>query len=206
MNLPSNVEAERTLLGAVLLDQQAWDEVALVPKEAWSLDSHLRIRMAMKRLAAAGTAIDIVTLANHLTGRQEIETVGGVAYLAGLTEGLPRRPAIGDYIKIVNDKSVLRQLMLACTAAVQRAQEQSETGLEVLGVLQNQLETIGSTRADAKKAPVASFVLSVMNEVTGDYAEKVQPAIPSGNAWFDSRTGGGYRVGKYTINAARPKI
>ena len=206
MQLPSAVDAERTLLGAVLLDNAAWDEVALVPKEAWSLDSHLRIRMAMKRLAAAGTAIDIVTLANHLTGRQEIETVGGVAYLAGLTEGLPRRPAIGDYIKIVNDKSVLRQLMLACTAAVQRAQEQSETGLEVLGVLQNQLETIGSTRADAKKAPVASFVLSVMNEVTGDYAEKVQPAIPSGNAWFDSRTGGGYRVGKYTIIAARPKI
>ena len=48
-SLPANVDAEKTLLGAVLLDNRAWDEVALVPKEAWSLDSHLKIRMGMKR-------------------------------------------------------------------------------------------------------------------------------------------------------------
>lgn len=205
MQLPAAVEAERTLLGAVLLDGQAWDEVAMVPKEAWSLDSHLRIRMGMKRLAAAGSAIDIVTLANHLTGRHEIENVGGVAYIAGLTEGLPRRPAIGDYIKIVNDKSVLRRLMIACSGAIQRAQEQSETGLEVLGGLQATLEALGSGGAEARNADIGSFFMDALNKANERFLSKVAPRIPTGNAWIDAKIGG-ILHGYYTIVAARPKV
>lgn len=205
LDLPSDVGAERTLLGAVLLDGEAWDEVALVPKEAWSLDSHLRIRMAMKRLAASGTAIDIVTLASHLSGRHEIEAIGGVAYLASLTEGLPRRPAIADYIKIVNDKSVLRRLMIVCSQTTQRAADQSETGLEVLGALQSQLEAIGSAKTETEKAAVEQFIVRVADEIESEYQTKLAPYIPTGNAWLDSKMGG-YRCGKYTIGAARPKV
>jgi replicative DNA helicase len=202
--VPADIECEKTLLGAVLLDNAAWDEVALIPKEAWSLDSHLRIRMAMKRLAAAGTAIDIRTLANHLTGRHEIEAVGGVAYLASLTEGLPRRPAIGDYIKIVNDKSVLRQLMLLCQEGIQRAQDQSEAGLEVLGSIQARLETMGSP-AGAKSAAVESFFMEALEKANQRYQSKQAPRIPTGNAFIDSKIGG-ILHGYYTICAARPKV
>ena len=59
--------------------------------------------------------------------------MGGVAYLASLTEGLPRRPVIEEYIRIVKDKSLLRKLMLICSAAIARAADQSETALEVSG-------------------------------------------------------------------------
>ena len=59
--------------------------------------------------------------------------MGGVAYLASLTEGLPLRPVIEDYIRIVKDKSLLRRLMLICSAAIARAADQSETALEVSG-------------------------------------------------------------------------
>ncbi len=63
--------------------------------------------------------------------------MGGVAYLASLTEGLPRRPVIEEYIRIVKDKSLLRKLMAICSMAIARAADQSETALEVLGAAES---------------------------------------------------------------------
>ncbi len=83
--------------------------------------------------------MDIVTLANELARYKEVESVGGVAYLASLTEGLPRRPVIEEYIRIVKDKSLLRKLMAICSAAIARAADQSETALEVLDAAEAQL-------------------------------------------------------------------
>ena len=79
-------------------------------------------------------AVDIVTLANELARYKEVESVGGVAYLASLTEGLPRRPVIEEYIRIVKDKSLLRKLMLICSSAIARAADQSEDAIGVLDV------------------------------------------------------------------------
>ena len=87
----------------------------------------------------AQRAVDIVTLAEELARYKEIESVGGVAYLASLTEGLPRRPVIEEYIRIVKDKSLLRRLMAICSAAIARAADQSETALEVLGDAEHKL-------------------------------------------------------------------
>ena len=132
--LPANIDAEKTILGAILLDNAAHAEAAerLQPDD-FSLDSHRRIFLRMGELINAQRAVDIVTLSNELARAKEIEAVGGVAYLASLTEGLPRRPVIEEYIRIVKDKSLLRKLMLICSAAIARAADQSETALEVLG-------------------------------------------------------------------------
>src|ERR1700761_8671726 len=91
--LPANVDAEKTILGAILLDNAAHSEAAekLVPDD-FSLDSHRRIYQRMGEVLTAQRAVDIVTLSNELARYKEIEAVGGVAYLASLTEGLPRRP------------------------------------------------------------------------------------------------------------------
>jgi replicative DNA helicase len=205
--MPCNVEAERTILGAILLDNAAHAEAAeKLKSEDFSLDSHRRIFLRMTELMNAERAVDIVTLANELNRYKEVESIGGVAYLASLTEGLPRRPVIEEYIRITRDKSLLRQTMGICSMAIARAADQSESALEVLSVLQKKLEEIAAPVANSQQAPVQSFILGVIDEVARDYREKVQPAIPSGNAWFDEKTGGGYRMGKYTIVAARPKI
>ena len=71
--------------------------------------------LRMSELMDAQRAVDIVTLANELARYKEVESVGGVAYLASLTEGLPRRPVIEEYIRIVKDKSLLRKLMGICS-------------------------------------------------------------------------------------------
>ena len=102
--LPANVAAEKMILGAILLENQAISEAEekLTPED-FSLDSHQRIYQRMTELGGTGHAIDLVTLANELAKYKEIESVGGVAYLSSLTEGLPRRPVIEEYIRIVKD-------------------------------------------------------------------------------------------------------
>ena len=205
--LPASIDAERTLLGACLLDNSAWPEIAirLCPAD-FSLDSHRRIGSAMKRLADANSAIDIVTLANELSRTHETEAVGGVSYLASMTEGLPRRPVIDEYIKIVKDKSMLRSLMVLSSDAIQRAQDQSETALEITADMAGKIEKLAEPAMQSNKAPIQSHIVELMDRVVREYTEKTPRGIPTGNAWLDAKMGGGYRKGRYTIVAARPKV
>jgi replicative DNA helicase len=139
--LPANVDAEKTILGAVLLDNQAFYEVqeAGLEPEDFSLDSHRRIWQRMCDLMDAQKAVDIVTLVDELARNKEVEAIGGVAYLAMLTEGLPRRPVIGEYLRIVRDKSLARKLMLISGAAIARAADQSEAALGIAAEMGDQI-------------------------------------------------------------------
>ena len=138
--LPASVDAEKTILGAILLDNAAHAEAAeKIEAEDFSLDSHRRIFLRMTELINAQRAVDIITLTDELSRLKEIESIGGVAYLASLTEGLPRRPVIDEYIRIVKDKSMLRKLMLICSNAIARAANQGEAALDVLGYAEKQL-------------------------------------------------------------------
>jgi replicative DNA helicase len=100
----------------------------------------------MTELIDTGRTVDIVTLSNELARYKEVEAVGGVAYLASLTEGLPRRPVIEDYIRIVKDKSLLRRLMGICSAAIAKAADQSQDAIGVLDETESQLLEVSQGR------------------------------------------------------------
>jgi len=131
--LPANVEAERSILGAILLDNLAFNQAAehLKPED-FSLDSHRRIYTRMVDLAESSRAIDLITLVEELDRRKELEAIGDVGYLSGLLDGVPDRPSIEHYIKIVRDKALLRGLIHAANAAIARAAEQSDPAEEIL--------------------------------------------------------------------------
>src|SRR5207249_5090957 len=104
--LPASVEAERSILGAILLDTFSYVETTsarLLP-DHFSLDSHRRIYTRMLALGEEGRAIDLITLAEELGRNKELEAIGGVAYLSSLTDGVPRRPSIEQHIQIIKDK------------------------------------------------------------------------------------------------------
>jgi replicative DNA helicase len=131
--LPASEDSERTIMGAVLLDSARLLEIAAILKpEDFCLDSHRRIFAAMAHVCERDSTVDIVTLAQALADRKEIEAVGGVAYLASLTEGLPRRPEIDNYIKIVKDKALCRALIVTSSQLSARAYDQGESGLELV--------------------------------------------------------------------------
>ena len=138
--LPANIDAEKTILGSVLLDNGALKEITIsLDSDDYSLDSHRRIWLRMKELYEGGHSIDIVTLANLLDKNKEIQAIGGVSYLASLTEGLPRRPKIDEYIRIVADKSIARQIMGISSMIIARAADQSESAVQTLNALEAQL-------------------------------------------------------------------
>ncbi|HVT96986.1 MAG TPA: replicative DNA helicase [Acidobacteriaceae bacterium] len=138
--LPASLDAERTILGAILLDNQAYSEAATrLRPEDFALTAHQRVYARMGELIDRNHVVDIVTLAEELSRRKEIESVGGVAWLASLTEGLPRRITIEEYVRIVKDKSLLRQLINICSTAITRAADQSEEALEVLNAAETSL-------------------------------------------------------------------
>jgi len=132
-SLPANIEAERSILGAILLDNLAYNEAAehLRPED-FSLDSHRRIYSRMVDLAEASRPIDIITLPEELNRHQELEAVGDYAYVSGLLDGIPDRPSIEHYIKIVRDKALLRGLIHVANALIARAAEQSDPAEEIL--------------------------------------------------------------------------
>src|SRR5579864_5111205 len=131
--LPANVEAERAILGAILLDNLAFNQAAEHLKaEDFLLDSHRRIYARMVDLAESSRSIDLITLAEELGRHSELEAIGGAAYVSGLLDGVPDRPSIEHYIKIVRDKALLRGLIHAANAAIARAAEQSDPAEEIL--------------------------------------------------------------------------
>src|SRR5262249_53342502 len=131
--LPASVEAERAILGAILLDNSAGPQAAeFLRAEDFSLDSHRRIFLRMMELADTGRAIDFVTLTEQLGLHREIESVGGVAYVTSLTDGLPRVKNIEQYVKIVKDKALLRGLIHAATSAIESAYAQDAPAVEIV--------------------------------------------------------------------------
>src|SRR5947207_4509637 len=126
-SLPANIEAERSILGAILLDNLAYNQAAEHLKaEDFLLDSHRRIYARMVDLSEASHSIDLITLCEELGRHAELEAIGGAAYISGLLDGVPDRPSIEHYIKIVRDKALLRGLIHTATAAISRASELGE--------------------------------------------------------------------------------
>ena len=205
--LPANIDAEKTILGAILLDNAAHSEAAekLEPDD-FSLDSHRRIFLRMTDLMNEQRAVDIVTLANELARMKEVEAVGGVAYLASLTEGLPLRPVIEDYIRIVKDKSLLRRLMLICSTAIARAADQSETALEVLGAAESQLLEVGEKGITHGLEPLDQIIQNSFGSIDNLYKQSREVTGLATDFTELDRMTSGLQRGELIIIAARPSM
>jgi replicative DNA helicase len=205
--LPSNVDAEKTILGAVLLDNAAHAEASeKLESDDFSLDSHRRIFLRMSELMDAQRAVDIVTLANELARFKEIESVGGVAYLASLTEGLPRRPVIEEYIRIVKDKSLLRKLMGICSMAIARAADQGETALEVLGAAESQLMEVTEKGISHGFQSLDQIVQHSFGTIDNLYKQSREVTGLATDFTELDRMTSGLQKGELIIIAARPSM
>src|SRR5258708_1111872 len=132
--LPANVEAERSILGAILLDNFAYNQAAEHLRiEDFSLDSHRRIYTRMVDLAESSRPIDMITLIEELDRHKDLQAIGDVPYVCSLLEGVPDRLSIEHYVKIVRDKALLSGLILDANTANARASDQSDRAGDVLG-------------------------------------------------------------------------
>jgi len=205
--LPASIDAERSILGAILLENGAYNEAAeRLRPEDFALDSHRRIYSRMAELMDSNRAVDIVTLAEELAKRKEVESIGGVAYLASLTEGLPRRLSIEEYVHIVKDKSLLRQLIGICSTAITRAADQSEEALDVLSAAESDLLEVTERGITNGFTGIAEIVRESFGTIDNLYKQgKEITGLATHYTEFDRMTSG-LQPSELIIIAARPSM
>ncbi len=205
--LPASADAERAILGAILLDNSSYPQAAEhLQADDFSLDSHRRIYLRMMELAENGRAIDFVTLTEQLGQHKEIESVGGVAYVTSLTDGLPRVKNIEQYVKIVKDKALLRGLIHAASAAVQQAYEQDAPAEEIIDAAESAIFKVAEQRIGQGFLGITEIVKQSFGSIDKLYEQGQRiTGLETHFEDFDGLTSG-LQKSDLVIIAARPSM
>jgi replicative DNA helicase len=148
--LPHHLDAERSVLGAILLDNQAFHPaIEILDASDFFLDSHRRLFARITRLAEQNRPIDLVTLHDELERAGELEAAGGSAYLSSLVDGVPRVSNVGHYARIVKEKSLLRNLINTSSNIINQALEAEEEADEVLDRAEHAIFALAEERIRA---------------------------------------------------------
>ena len=205
--LPSNIDAERFVLGSVMLNDNVYLQVAgVLEMDDFSLEKHRRIFARMKDLYDRGESIDRVTLANELMKQGQLESVDGLSYLISLDQGLPELTNLESYIRIVKDKSTLRKLIFSAQKIINRCLIGEEEPDQILASAEETLLKLGESRAGDKLLSPAVIIENFPGGVGAflDPSQRVR-GISSGFTKFDEMTGG-MHGGELLILAARPSM
>jgi replicative DNA helicase len=205
--LPCNLEAERSVLGAILLDDKAiHNAVEYLRKEDFYLESHRRIFEKMFALTADGTAIDLITLKNELQRSDELESAGGAAYLASLTDGMPRAVNIEHYAQIVKEKATLRRLIQISSEAMARSYQGEDPAHEILGGIEKAVFEIANRQFHRGFTPIEPLVSSVYKQIEEVANRKsLITGVETGFTELDKMTAG-FNPSDLIIVAARPGL
>ena len=146
--LPMNLDAERFVLGSILLNDSFLHTVRpLLEPDEFSLEKHRRIWRRSCEIYDGGGRVDRVTVANELAKWNELDLVDGLSYLVSLDDGLPQLPNLDSYIAIVKDKALLRRLIFAAQNLRDRCLIQEETPQQILNGLGNALISLAPQEA-----------------------------------------------------------
>jgi replicative DNA helicase len=205
--LPHNLEAEKCVLGAILIDNPSFNQAAeVIDAGDFFRDAHRRIFEKMVGLSERSEPIDPVTLKDELTRSGELDDVGGPAYVASLTDGVPRSANVEYYARIVKEKSTLRRLIQSATEVLTRAYDAEEDADNLLDEAERSIFQIAEHRLRAGFIPLSQLVN------TGyELIEKLQEhkglvtGVPSGFVDLDEMTSG-FQKSDLVIVAARPSM
>jgi replicative DNA helicase len=205
--LPANPDAERFVLGSILLNDSLYLQVAgVLDSDDFSLEKHRRIFGRMKDLYERGARIDRVTVADELMKQGQLESVDGLSYLISLDEGLPELANLDGYIRIVKDKSILRKLIFSAQSVINRCLLGEEEPDAILASTEESLLKLGEARTRDQLSSPAAIIEKFPGGVGAflDPSQRVR-GLSTGFAKFDEMTGG-LNGGELIILAARPSM
>jgi replicative DNA helicase len=205
--LPVNLDAERFVLGSILLDEAMYVQAAgTLEPDDFSLEKHRRIFRRMGELQERGEKIDRVTVANELMKFNELEACDGLSYLVSLDDGLPQLPNLDSYIRIVKDKSILRRIIFASQNMMSRCLMGEEEPDEILAGAEETLLKLGDTRLKNGLENSHDIVTGYEGGVNAflDPSKRIK-GISTGFAKFDDLSGG-MHGGELLILAGRPSM
>jgi replicative DNA helicase len=205
--LPHNLEAERSVLGAILIQNDAYNlAVEVLHPEDFYRDAHRRIFDKIITLAERGSAVDFVTLKEELARAGELDAVGGPAYVASLVDGVPRATNVEYYAKIVKEKSVLRKLIGAANTILGDAYEADQDAAEILDRAEHSIFQIAEGRIRTGFMSLYDIAQQSVEAIQKAHEEKkLITGVPTGFKELDDLTSG-FQRGDLVILAARPSM
>ena len=205
--LPHNLEAERSILGAILVHNDAFNLAAqAVDARDFYREAHRRIFARMVELNERGQAIDFITLKEELVRNGELDEVGGPAYIASLADGVPRATNVEYYARIVKEKSTLRNLIFAANKILTNAYEADQDSDLILDEAESAIFAVADNRLRDGFMPMADLVRESYPKIEQLFEHKrLVTGMPTGFADLDAMTRG-FQAGDLVIVAARPSM
>jgi replicative DNA helicase len=199
------LEAERAVLGAILLDNALFDQAAEeLGEHDFHSEAHRKIFLKMGALSAESRAIDIVTLREELQKDKELEAVGGAAYLASLMDGVPRLSNLGQYARIVKEKSLLRRLIHSSNDILVRSLGGEEDAITLLERAERTIFEISQEKVGSGFIHLSQLLSKTYENIqTLDQRKELVTGIATGFKELDQRTSG-LQPSDLIILAARP--
>jgi replicative DNA helicase len=205
--LPHNLEAERSVLGAILVHNDAFNLAAqVIDSQDFYRDAHRRIFDRMVALNERHDAIDFVTLKEELARAGELDEVGGPAYVASLADGVPRATNVEYYARIVKEKSTLRNLIYAASKIVSNAYEADQESDLILDEAESAIFAVADDRLKSGFVAMRDLVKDSFPKIERLFEQKrLITGVPTGFVDLDEMTRG-LQGGDLIIVAARPSM
>ncbi len=202
---PHSIEAEACVLGSMLLHDLSIDIVVQIAKpDHFYRPVHQTIFEALVDMRQAGKPVDLVLLRDELKRRQQLDEIGGVDYLVRLAEGVPSAANAEYYARIVRDKAMLRELILAGTDMVREAYETREEASEVIDLAENRIFQIASDHIGDSAVSIRGILQDTFEQLQQQDGEIIT-GLSTGYHQLDELTSG-FQNGEMLILAARPSM
>jgi replicative DNA helicase len=205
--LPHNLEAERSVLGAILLHNDAFNLAAeVIDSGDFFRDAHRRIFDRMVKLSERNNAIDLVTLKDELGRAGELDEVGGPAYIAALVDGVPRSMNVEHYARIIKEKATLRNLIFSANKILSTAYEGAEEADLILDQAEHAIFAIADDKIREGFVSLRELAHSSLDTIEKLHARKeLVTGVPTGFTDLDEMTSG-LQPSDLIIVAARPSM
>ena len=204
---PQNVEAEASIISAVLIDNSTLNDVLeILRPEHFYRTAHQLIFEAISNLSTRGEPVDLVTLNNRLKEAGQLDAVGGTGYLARIVDAAPLAVNAPHYARIVYEKATLRRLIEQSNAIARRCFEQQGELEEVLDFAESAIFEIAEQKTRKSFFPLSELVVQNFDTLEQRAANKsLLTGIPSGFTALDNKTSG-FQNSDLIILAARPAM
>ncbi|MCX8092621.1 MAG: replicative DNA helicase [Candidatus Goldbacteria bacterium] len=205
--LPSNIEAERSLLGCILISDKVYDKIStIVDAEDFYDPTHKKIFEVIKEMSLRGEAIDYLTLTNVLRSRGILESVGGASYISSLSDAVPTYAHAEEYAKIVREKSILRHLIDISTKVIEDSYKESKSPEEILENAERAIFRVREKEQTSSIKKVRDLVSDVYEEIKkSGLREDALQGLPTGFSKIDNFILG-LQPENLIIIAARPSV
>lgn len=204
---PNNIEAEKAVLGAVLLDPDVFGSVRqIVSASSFYSVQHQKIFAAISELDGRGQKSDIVILTDFLRSSNELDSVGGAGYIASLTDAVPSSANVDFYAKIVLESAIRRNLLRVSSKISVDAYDETIPSRKILEDAQKNIFDLTDAGTCATFKPLSSVILQTIDVLEKMHARQGEyTGIPCGFEYLDSMTYG-FQDSEFIIIGARPSV